>query len=487
MRVTTISAFDPPPGDVVEWTAEPAPGHEFAPSDVPPSLNQSFHLSALGDDGTPPPWLACTFELPGELDTDALEAAFGQWVRRHAGLLSRFTEQDGEFRRALLPADGVVLRRRESGAFTGSAAVREHLSRRFDEQCHPLRWPPFLLGAVRHEGGSTVFGAFDHSCVDAHSMAVAAHELQVLYFAAAAGTPPSLAEVGGFVDYCAQEHEAVAAEDLAAPGRPDTAEWDAPGPDGLPVPPPLPSGEHPAVTYWRDFLRDCGGTTPSFPLELGVEPGRPVRQRSMTARLLDAETADAFDVTCRDGSGSAFTGVLAAAGLALRELGAGDRISLLIPLHTRHEPRWRHAVGWFTTNAPVTFNVVDGRFADTHTHAKVGFREALGTLGVPLPNILAAVADEYRPVRKDIFMMSYVDYRAMPVSLEFPESRPRHISSETDADDVQLWVSRTSDGLFLRTRHPGVAAAESAVRAFHDRFSTALTAASEPRALATHR
>ncbi|WP_243788765.1 condensation domain-containing protein [Saccharopolyspora gloriosae] len=480
MRVMTISAFDPPPGAIVEWTAEPAPGHEFEPSDVPPSLNQSLHLGATGADGAPPPWLACTFELPGVLDEDALEAAAGQWIRRHSGLLSRFTEQDGEVRRALLRPDGVVLRRREAGTFTGSSAVREHLSRRFDEQCVPLRWPPFLLGAIRHERGGTVFAAFDHSCMDAYSLAVAAHELQVLYYAAARGTRADLADVGGFVDYCAQEHQAMTAEALA--GRPSVPEWDAPG---LSAPPPE-SGEHPAVTYWRDFLRNNGATTPGFPLGLGVEPGRAVRQRSMTARLLDVEAADAFDAACREGLGSVLTGVLAAAGLALRELGAGDPIGLLIPLHTRHEPRWRHAVGWFTTNAPVMFNVVDGRFADTHTHAKVAFREALGTLGVPLPNILTAISDEYAPTRKDVFMMSYVDYRALPVSLEFPESRPRHISGEADADDVQLWVSRTADGLFLHTRHPGTAEAETAIRTFHEHFTAALTAAAESTTLAAH-
>ncbi|MEU6131068.1 condensation domain-containing protein [Saccharopolyspora sp. NPDC047091] len=475
MHVTTTSAFDPPPGEVVEWTAFPAPGHEFTPSEVPPSLNQRFHLDGIAAGGAPH-WLACAFDLPGERDTAALAEAFGRWVRRHPGLLSRFTERGGEIGRAVLDPDAVALHREDAGEFRTSAAVRAHLARRFAEQCHPLRWPPFLLGAIRHERGMTVFAAFDHSCADAQSMAVAAHEIQVLYRAAARGEEAALPAVGDFVAHCAAEHAAVAAARVDAVRTTPEPGWDAPGLEVLGAP-PAPIGEHPAVTYWRDFLLDCGGTTPAFPLELGVRPGEPVPQRSTTDRLLDAESADAFDAACRSAAGSVFTGLLAAAGLALRDLGAEDRIGLLVPLHTRREPRWRHAVGWFTTNAPIAFNVVDSRFAETHTHAKVAFREALGTLGVPLPTVLAAVADDYERVRRDIFMLSYVDYRGMPVSLEFPESRPRHISSETVADDVQLWVSRTADGLFLRTRLPGTPEAEAAVRGFRARLVAALTAA----------
>ncbi|GAA3357025.1 condensation domain-containing protein [Saccharopolyspora gregorii] len=475
MHVTTTSAFDPPPGEVVEWTAFPLPGHEFAPSEVPPSLNQRFHLDGVRAGGAPQ-WLAVAFDLPGEPDTAALEVAFGRWVRRHPGLLSRFAEHGGEFHRAVLAPDAVALRRREAGAFPSSAAVRAHLARQFAERCHPLRWPPFLLGAIRHERGMTAFAAFDHSCADAQSMAVVAHEVQVLHRAAVRGEEAALPAVGDFVDHCAAEHAAVTAARVGAVRTAPGPEWDAPGPEVLDAP-PAPEVEHPAVTYWRDFLLERGGTTPGFPLELGVRPGEPVPQRSTTGRLLDAECADAFDAACRSAAGSAFTGLLAAAGLALRELGAADRIGLLVPLHTRHEPRWRHAVGWFTTNAPIAFNVVEGRFAETHTHAKVAFREALGTLGVPLPNVLAAVAEDYRRERRDVFMLSYVDYRAMPVSLEFPESRPRHISSETVADDVQLWVSRTDDGLFLRARFPGTPAAEAAVRGFRARLVAVLTAA----------
>lgn len=453
MRVTTTTGFRPRPGRLVEWT--PVPSAEFAEHPAPPSMNQRFHLAAAK-----PSWLAFSFQDPRALDLDVLRAALTAWVRRHETLRSRFLERDGAVVRDVLPADGFSLRRGDVGTFTTSGQLREHLARRFAERCRPLGWPTFQFAAVLGQNGlgqtglgqnglgkealgqegTTVLGAFDHSNVDAHSLAIAAHEIQVLYRALSAGETPELPEVGSFVDHCAE-------------------------------PVPVPGPEDPAVHRWRSFLREGGGAVPSFPIDLGVPEGARAPQRSATAQLLGAAAADRWENTCRRDR-SAFAGLLAAFGLALRRCGGPEQVRLLVPLHTRHEPRWTNAVGWFTTNAPVSFTASDGE--RTPLAAAEAFREALRTARTPLPSVLGALPGEFRPRRQDVFMLSYLDYRGFPVSQEFPHCAPQHISSEGECDDAQFWITRTREGLFLRARYPGTDRATAVMDCFQQHLAAAL-------------
>lgn len=435
MRVTTTSGFHPPPGVLVEWAA--VPSADFAEHPAPPSMNQRFHLESGGST-----WLAFSFRDPRVLDLDTLGAAFAAWVRRHETLRSRFRRDGEQVHRDVLPDDGFSLHRTNVGAFTIGEAVREHLVHRFSEQCRPIGWPPHLMAAVLGAEGTTVLGAFDHAHVDAHSLAVAVHEVQVLYRALSAGEPAGLPEVGSFVDRCAAE----------------------------PCEPAAPADA--AVRRWREFLRECGGTTPSFPLYLGVPRGKVARQRSESVPLLGAEAADRVESRCRAGSGSVFTGLLAAFGLALRKSGAAEQVRVLVPLHTRDGPQWTNAVGWFTTNAPVSFAV--GGVEQTLRAASRAFRESLRTLETPLPSVLAALPGELRRDRRDVFMLSYVDYRDLPVSVDFPECEPQHISSEGECDDAQFWISRTSEGFFLRTRYPATRRGVAVMERFRAHLDAAL-------------
>lgn len=435
MRVTTASRFRPPPGVLVEWTAAPVAGFEEHPA--PASMNQRFHLGA-----TDPTWLAFSFRDPRVLDLDVLRAAFAAWIRRHETLRSRFRIEDGDIRRDVLPPDGFSLHRKDVGTFTASGELRDHVTGRFEQQCRPVGWPPYLMGAILGVHGTTVFGGFDHAHVDAHSIAIAVHEIQVLYHALSTGEPDGLSEVGSFVDRCSDE-----AREPADPADP-------------------------AVGVWRDFLRESGGATPPFPLNLGVSPGQRALQRSETMPLLDASSADRLERWCRDRSGSVFTGLLAAFGLALSRSGASEKVRLVVPVHTRDDPKWTQAVGWFTTNMPIAFTV--GDLDETGDAAVKAFREGLKTLRTELPSVLAALSEEFRQQRQDVFMLSYMDYRDFPVSTEFPECNPQHVSSEGECDDAQFWISRTDEGLFMRTRYPQTERAFAAMADFREHLGSAL-------------
>ncbi|MFC7329855.1 condensation domain-containing protein [Marinactinospora rubrisoli] len=452
MRVTTIGRYAPEPGTVVEWRAAPAALAAMAEQPrhpAPPSFNQRLHMDAVAgqDVGT---WLAFAFDLPGRADLDVLEAAFTHWIRRHETLRSAFGAPRGGgadgVERRVLPAARLRLVRSEAGHFGTSARLAAHLRRGFDRRCRPLSWPSYLPGAIVRPHRTTVFCGFDHCDVDGYSLALAVHELYEIHQAISHGRPVELPETGSFVDYCARE-------------------W-------APRPPP----GRDQVRPWRELLRSGDGALPSFPLDLGVRAGRPERQLTECRRLMDGPAAAMFEEVCRAGGGSVFTGLLASAGLAARRLGGvTDGFRLVTPLHTRTDPRWRTAVGWFIQAAPIAFDVdAAGGFPQVLTAAHRAFREALATAEVPLPAALAAVGG-IRRTRNDVFMLSYIDYRRFPGAERYPGIDPWHISNETIADDAQFWVSRTADGLFLRVRGPDTPIARANLSAYLAAWTDVLT------------
>nr|WP_281382011.1 condensation domain-containing protein [Nocardiopsis mwathae] len=431
--------------------------------------------------------MACAFDFEGDLGSsraicpEALRQAFVHWVRRHETLRSGFRPApDGEaIERFVLPAEAFDLEPREVGDYTTTDALRAYVAKRLDEACRALSWPSYLFAVVLRPGSATVFCGFDHCNVDAYSLAIAVRELGACYRAVAAGSEPDLPAVGSYVDFCALEQEVVASP---------------------------PTRDDPLIRRWADFFAACGGTTPSFPLDLGLAPGERHPQGTDTRRLLDDRAADAFERACRDAGGSLFSGVLATVGEAAHRLGPGDELRLCVPLHTRHEERWTNAIGWFTTVAPLTLDITGGsgpgrpaeseealESADapegeesaesaalsaftTRLHAaRTGFRTALDLARRPVAHVLAALGDEFTRTRDDVFMLSFVDYRRFPGSDDFAPANAHHLSAVTVADDAQFWISRTHEGLFLRSRYPATPAAEATVLSFADALGEAMT------------
>ncbi|WP_158890593.1 condensation domain-containing protein [Amycolatopsis anabasis] len=435
MRFSTLDRLPVEPGRVVEFTparSTLAAADRAAPSPVPPSFNQRFHLETARRQG-PGHWLACAFDLPGPVDVEALRSAFVRWVRRHETLRSGF--RAGE-RFVVAPEDFDLVAADPVPAPDPRALLRE----RIGAVCDPLSWPSSLFTVVLHARGGTVFCAFDHCDADGYSLALAVHELRELY--RGAELPP----VGSFVDYCAGEQASEVPPDRRAA----------------------------ATARWSEFLTACGGTSPAFPLALGVTPGQRPPQRMRCQQVLDARGAAAFERECRAAGGSVFAGVLAALAGAVHRLGGGEQVRVCAPLHTRNEPRWEHAIGWFTTVAPLELKVHSG-FADTVRDARAAFREALAYADVPVPVALSGV--DFRRDRDDVFMLSYIDYRRFPGAEHHVPAAAYHLSSVTTADDAQFWVSRTDEGLFLRARHPATAVADRTIESFADAFAEVLTSA----------
>jgi hypothetical protein len=436
MRLTTIDLVTVEPGQFLEWSAAPtSPGK---PSDIPLSANQGFHLghllkckSSRADENNG--WLAVTFEVPGLVRRGALTAACEALLRRHETLRCVFETDGGIITRRIHPAEDVALIAPVSAVPVATAeAAREQLRDRLSAVCDPTRFPPVLFAAVERPTSSTVLIGFDHSSGDAASLALAAKEVRDDYLARVEGLdPPELAPVGSFLDYCVFEH-----------GQPVLAK------------------DHPGMAVWRDFLAESGGRFPNFPLDLGVAEGELPPQRTEEFCLQNDDEATKLEQLCRAVGASLFTGELTVLAQAVHELGGPERMPTLTPLHTRLRPEWEQAVGWFVTNIPLI--VVSGDdFVDGLRRNRAAFRASLPAAQVPIGQVMAGHAGPFRFVRKDIAMVSHVDYRKTPGPHEDRRAKATHISNSTVADDAQFWFSRTASGLWTRMRYPDTEAARA--------------------------
>lgn len=446
MHVTSIDKYLVEPGVVTEWSVTPAAVVE---SPLPPSYNQRFHLDTARTHGVGRSvWMAAAFDLPGTLDHDALERALRYFIRRHDTLHSGFEVADAQIRRVDIDPDHLTFDTSPSLAFDTSSEMREHLRHHFTQVCDPLTFPAFTFATIERDSHYTIVSAFDHTLVDGYSLVIALGELRRIYEACQDGLDrdsrglaqlhEELGDPGSFLQYCAQEAS-----------EPPTALDDR------------------RVREWARFYSRCGGTAPSFPLDLGVEAGVPAFQGADIRPLLDLTGTETFEQICLDSGGSLFTGMLTAMGAAVYEINGTRRLPLQFPLHTRRNPQWANALGWLTTSAPLTVEIsADGDFRQSLANTHASFRTALTLGGVSMAQVGKALGSGYRRTRTDVFMVSYIDYRRLPGTDDHELLNAHHVSNVTVADDAQFWISRTNRGLALRSRFPDTATATATLELF---------------------
>lgn len=448
VHVTTIDRYCPPAGELLTWTVDVSAARPEM-SDVPPSFNQTVHLATAGDSST---WLAAAFTVRGRVDRAALGSAYRALIARHGTLRSSFSAGPAGIRRHAYDPDDLVLHLGSVVDTTADTVLRDRLRDTLDHACHPFGYPAFLFAAIDRDDASTIICGFDHSHVDAYSISIVIDDLHRLYdgyrWHGQLFDPTALAMSGSFVDFCAAESQA----------------------------PPVALSD-PRMRRWLRFFDDRDGTLPTFPLDLGVEPGATAPQATEVRALLGRRETEQFAELCRRSGASVFGGTLAAMADAVRRCGGGPELPLLFPMHTRREERWRNAVGWFTTNAPLRV-VGTGDLLETIRRTGPELRRAV-TLGeVPVPQVIEAMGG-LRRTRSDIFMVSYVDYRLLPGADRHRTIDAHHISNATTADDAQFWISRTDDGLALRARHPDTLTAHRTIRRFTDELIRTLRAGVE--------
>ncbi|NED78200.1 hypothetical protein G3I51_38960 [Streptomyces sp. SID9944] len=459
MLMTFLSDYVPQAGELVEFRvpdraverAMRAPVHP-----VPPSPVQENHLLrylANLDAGRPQsPWVGLAFDLPGRIDTTAMAAALKKWALRHETVLTWFSaEPDGD-RTALVrhkvTPEAVDVQPVPRGEFVSSDAVRKHLRAQFGSGTSPMAWPPFTAGAVLGEDTSTVYFAVDHAHSDAYSVLLVFDELRALYRAELEGVTAELPEAGSYLEAGALERERAAALQADSPG----------------------------VRGWVAFL--LSGPLPSFPLTLGVPPGETRPSLSLELDLLTADEADAFAKVCRPHGAGFSAGLLAALGVLHRELGGREAYRGLSVVHTRNEPRWLTAQGWFINLVPVAFPLTeeesDGRplaLPELLAAAGAGFRGACKLARVsPLRVAELAGLSLQSDDSAVLPIVSYIDGRHAQGSRDWEAANCHGLYDSSPSSEVMMWVNRRWDRTYMKVTYPDTPEARVNVPRFCDRL-----------------
>lgn len=414
MLVTSADRWQLAPGEVLSWRVRA--GSTVTPAEL--SVNQRNHLRGL-----PTIWLAATFDVAGPVDVPALTAAYQALIRRHSTLQCELV-WDGDEPRAVRhePRELFCHPRPASTSDVAALLARE---------CSPLSYPAFALAAVSRPDLSTVVIGFDHLHVDAHSIAIVAGELHALYQDASRELPPA----GCFVSRA--------------------AEWSGA---------PRLSAHDPRLDPWLRTFEALDYELPRCPAPLGLADGEVAEQRTELRALAGPDAAAALGHVARGAGTSTYGALLTSMAHALREAGASGPAPLLAPVQIRRAED-RATVGWFTTTVPI---IADTDLAVTAANVEQARRAA----GVPLDQVLASLPRPLRWTRRDAFMVSYVDYRRLPGTLDL--LAPHHVSATAPTDDVQIWLSRTDSGVAARVRFPHTATARAFVDGLLELWSAAI-------------
>ena len=438
MRLTNIAQLRLPPGSVYSYGV-PFLARPDRP--LPVSFDQRRHVGA-GD--RPGSWMAIAFRLDVPV-TDASTPAFRE---RLAAAWDRVVARHGTLRTVFAPGPaGEVLlfeaERAGDGAWIDHAldgavaddAVSRTVRDVFDTYCRPYAGPSHRLCLVVPDAPASdprpivVIGS-DHSHVDMWSLVVIARDLA----ATLADPDTPLPEAAAFVDHTRALE--------AAPSAPDEIRG-----------------------AWDDAITAGGGLMPRFPLDLG-DISQPRPEVVEVRDVLDAAGMAAFEASAT-ALGVRVTALALATLARISRDRAGVPLRAVFPVHSRNNPRWHDAVGWFITNAVIEIDT------PTPQAAAAAVRRALAMGSHPLAPILEPYGG--MPPTRGMFAISWLDLRRLPVAPP-AGSAPHWVSAVIRTDGVMIWFVVDGSGMHLRCRYPDTPEARASVGGWLDAVEAGIRA-----------
>jgi hypothetical protein len=431
MRLTNVAQMQLADGRVFRYVTHAVPR---SLETLPISYDQARHV---GQGQRPGSWMALAFRLTVPATSDELAAAWDAVIARHGTLRSVFVHGPGDGL-TLHPAD-VAAGSWEEHPVGDGQQTRDVLRAVLDADCAPFASPSYRLCRVDPQPAADdqrteVIVGSDHAHVDMWSLVVLARDLVTCVDDLRAHRPlgAALPQPRAFAAHTAQ---------LAA----------------------MPSAPQAIHQRWADILAAGDGTMPTFPLPLGALS--PVPPEVVEVRdVLDAAATERF------------AALAAAHGVRMLALGisvltqvtaacTGEPLRAVFPVHSRHEPGWQDAVGWFITNAVI-------ESADpAPTACAAAVREAMSLGSWPLAPILAPYGPD--PSRPGLFAISWLDTRRLPVPAE-QATQLRYVSATIHTDGVMIWFLVSPSGLHLRCRYPDTPQARTNVGRWLDDVQTGL-------------
>lgn len=421
MRLTNVAHLRLPAGRLHSYDVV----IEATDEELPVSFDQGRHV---GEGDRPGSWMAISFRLAGA-ERHALGRAWDAVVARHGTLRTVF--RAGERVRLFAGEQTPGVWRTHATDAGMTTALREA----FDSGCRPHAAGSFLLCLVEPDAGEpvVVIGS-DHAHVDMWSLLVLGRDLARALRRVQAGEDADLEPAHPFA-----EHTAL----LEAMGD-------------------SPAGVR---DEWERLLAAGGQAMPRFPLPLGDMSrahDEVVEVRDVLDPLQVVELTRVADMR-----GVRPTAVaLAAVTRATRRV-ADAPLRAVFPVHSRNDPRWTDAVGWFITNS-----VIECEDGDPAACA-ADVRRALQLGSHPLAPVF--VPRGGMPRTPGMFALSWLDTRRLPVAVDDPQAS--WISAVIRTNGVMIWFVINDTGLHLRCRYPDTAEARASLTLWLDAVESELRAA----------
>jgi hypothetical protein len=328
--------------------------------------------------------------VPGTVDVDALTAAIHALVARHPALQYRFVPRRDEvlLRRAVRDAPEIPLTVHHPmpAGQDDPTAVREVARAAIDVPFDILGWPLLRAGLIPGDR-TMVYLSFDHTVADGYSTKVAFQELEALYRALVDGRPADLPPTGDYIAYGATERRRYAGG----------AELDR------------------SVDEVRSLLRGRP-IEPDFPLP--VTDWDVARGRYAYPDLVDAEAADRLAGYCRAHRVSPYMAILAAFGVAAREIAGRTEVGVLASVHNRDAANvGTRGIGWYANMSPLYFSTFPvERFDEGIQMLRNRLMAVLSHAELPLARLADRLADtghEGAGVRTPTFFVSFEQARLL--------------------------------------------------------------------------
>ncbi|MER5882968.1 amino acid adenylation domain-containing protein [Streptomyces sp. NPDC001941] len=375
-------------------TALPAPARAAVrPERLPLSSAQQRLWLVAGLQGPDTAYnVPMAVRLTGATDPDVLRAAFGDVVRRHEPLRTRFATADGQPHQVVAPADeaaaDVFFEVREVAEEDREAALRTAAGHAFDLAAeHPLRVTLFRGG----DGRDTLLVLLHHIATDGQSLRPLFADLSTAYAARAASRAPDWEPLP--LDYT------------------DYALWQAPALEGAVL--------QEQLAYWRTALADLPEELPLLtdrprPAVAGrrggvvrVDFGRELHKRVL--ELARAEHCTPFMV------------LQAALAATLTRLGAGTDLPLGSPVAGRADESLADLVGFFVNTLVLrTDTSGDPAFRELLARVRTADLDAFAHQDAPFDLILEAVNPARSLARHPLFQVCLALESGPVPAPEFP-------------------------------------------------------------------
>jgi Condensation domain len=443
-----ISGWQPSDGPVTTWMASPE-AHEAARaarrSDLPPTYQRAQHLRKAYNGKAAgrqlPRLMIVAWDIHGVCDIPAMTAAINAHVRRHDAYHDWFEFENGVFVRRMIDTPEAIDFVPLEFGYMNAEQIRTHALTTTPET---LEWDCFTFGIVQHTDYFTFYASIDHLHIDGISAGLIFFDIHLLYHHLTTSgdqdVETTLAPVSSYRDFAARQHTALA---------------------GL-------TSSSPETRDWIDFAHDADGDWPSFPLPLGDTQGDN-NGSFVTVELLNGADTEALDTACRAAGARFVGGVLACAALAERELAGTETFHGYTPYDTRTPGIDAMTVGWFASLFPVTVPTSTGSFSAAARAAQNSFDAGKHLAGVPVDRVLelaAAAGIEIKPPTRPAMMVSFIDFRKIPVSALWDETNFGTYGDNLNNGEINLWINRHATRTTVTVSYPDNAVARKSVHRY---------------------